>query len=148
MYGLSVCAVLLTFQLTTQVHIITQEGQALTTVFDGLKPTSRRLPPLATELDSLGKQRIIRKGIPIAGSPGACLLKTQGGSCPPTTSCADHHQLIVELPPGQGCSDPVACPTVRNAVTDVNQDFRDGAQDSYCCGLCAACLDSEPCDNP
>ena len=133
-------------------RIITHEGREIASVFDELKPNpsmpSFLLRQTLLREDFLQTRKLIPKGERIGGSTNACLLKTQGASCPPNTVCAGHFMRIVPLPPGSGCNDPVACPTVANAVSDPNRTFSEGEKDTYCGGTCGCCLDAEECDNP
>jgi hypothetical protein len=124
---------------TRTYAVISQSGQSLSSVFDGLNPNP------AVEPGRFGHQppRRAWKGGSLNRLPGLPFF-TEGGSCP-TGACAGNYTVIQPMPGGcaaYGCE-------VSDFYTDVNQaECTDGEEDRECgdgSGIC--CADAFPCTN-
>jgi len=134
-------------------QVITATGQPLVSVFDGLKPSWFAHPSMLKRWQSTGRARVwtgqLKSTSPLGtfSRLGARYVEAQCVTCPNTEACSGHFTVIVALPPGVGCGDPVGCPFVDNFTNDPSRaDICDrGEQNSYCGVVC--CVDAEICDN-
>jgi len=130
--------------------VVTSDGQPIPSIFDGLKPSwlvqphvLRRWRPVRSIRRWTGE---LRPSI-LQGEFGARYVETQCGNCPSTEACSGHFTVIVPLPPGAGCGDPIACQSVNNFTNDPSRPETCvlGEQNSYCGSVC--CVDAEICGN-
>lgn len=120
---------------TSKYAIISQSGQGLSSVFEGLRPSLAQLDRLwQYHPASRGWKGIISHRLP--GLTPVSIIG--GGSCPGTSVCSGNFTVIV---PSGGCTD---C-AVHNFTIDPNGDCFAGEQDTYCGENC--CVDAQDCFN-
>lgn len=116
--------------------IVSQSGQALSSVFEGLQPSVFARP------DQLWQYRPAItnwKGITSNRLPGVLRVSIiGGGSCPGTEVCSGNFTVIE---PSNGCLDCI----VHNFAIDPSGDCFAGEQNSYCGENC--CVDAQDCFN-
>lgn len=118
--------------------IITQSGQSLSSVFEGLKPSPFAKTNLLWRYQPASRDW---KGITSNRLPGLLRVRiVEGGSCPSTEVCSGNFTVIVG---SGGCTDP-SC-VVHNFIVDPSGDCFAGEQNAYCGDNC--CVDAQDCFN-
>jgi hypothetical protein len=150
--GASLVIVVLSFCAVTCVHadsspaIIAADGKTIASVFDGLAPSWFGRQEVIQQLQRRHPANVwhgkLSSNLPIFG---ARVVQAQCIGCPPTEACSGSFTRLIPLPPGVGCDNPIACPSVNNFQIDpTDPSLRNlGEQNSYCGPSC--CVDAEIC---
>ena len=124
--------------------LISDSGQKLSSVFDGLTPN----PRLANYRPALPLWRGMLQG----RLPGLRNVNIVMGNFCPSTTCEGNYQIIIPLDTGSGCiSFSGGCPEVNNTSTDTQGGFcKDGAMNIECGGgdTGPCCANWNPCESP
>ncbi|HEY2170853.1 MAG TPA: hypothetical protein VGJ30_14605 [Candidatus Angelobacter sp.] len=121
-------------------------GKMLESIFDGLTPSWFAKQNMLQKFGSVRFRQRTRFSLPdTLPEFGARYVPVQCVGCPPTEACSGHFTKIIPLPPGVGCDNPIACPSVNNFTNDPSdQTIQNvGEQNSYCGPSC--CVDAETC---
>lgn len=147
-FALVVCllVVFVPARAATSYSTVAIEGKMLDSIFDGLTPSWFAKQNM---LQKFGPMRL-RQRTKFSLSDtlpefGARYVNVQCTLCPATEACSGHFTKIVPLPPGVGCDNPIACPSVNNFINDPSDPTIQnvGEQNSYCGPSC--CVDAEAC---
>ena len=124
--------------------LISDSGQKLSSVFDGLKSN----PQLA----NFQPVRPLWRGMLQGRLPGLRNANIVMGNFCPSTTCEGNYQVIVPMDPGSGCiSFSGGCDQVNNTSTNTQDGVcQDGAMDVECGGgdLGPCCANWNPCESP
>ena len=126
--------------------VVALDGTKINSIFDGLTPLWFAREEIINEMKLRHPNRRSSKLSSLElGEFGARVVQVQCPTCPPTEACSGSFTVIVPLPPGAGCDNPVACPSVNNFTIDPsNPNLKNiGEQNSYCGPSC--CVDAEAC---
>jgi hypothetical protein len=122
---------------TSSYGIISPSGQSLSSVFEGLKPSTFLRP---TQLQQYRPVKRKWKGITSNRLPGVLLVDIIGGrSCPGTEVCSGNFTVIEG---SGGCLD---CVGHNFSIDFVNGPCFAGEQNAYCGEFC--CVDAQDCFN-
>lgn len=149
------CALVLSFFLltlpcsinaATSYSMVSMKGQRLASIFDGLTPSWFARENMLQKFGPIRFRQRTRFSLPdMLPEFGARYVQAQCITCPPTEACSGNFTKLVPLPPGVGCDNPIACPSVNNFTTDPSDPTSQnvGEQNSYCGPSC--CVDAETC---
>lgn len=139
------------FCAATSVHaesspaIIAADGKTIASVFEGLTPSWFARQEVIQQLQRHPGNVWRGKLSSNLSIFGARVVEAQCVACPPTEACSGNFTRLIPLPPGVGCDNPIACPSVNNFQIDpTDPSLRNlGEQNSYCGPSC--CVDAEIC---
>jgi hypothetical protein len=126
--------------------IVTAEGKRVESIFDGIQPNWLAREDVVRQLQQRLRARQWRgKLSSTLPGLGERLVEVQCTLCPNTEACSGSFTVLVPLPPGAGCDNPIACPSVNNFTIDFTDPSKQniGEQNSYCGPSC--CVDAETC---